>query len=106
MVLGVDGEIGALDAGTPPVDIVEGIIPVPLIFAVAPQIVDLEPPAPFAEGRPGQRRAAQALDIRVLMVVQGDADADGGELCRAAVGRRMRANARARRSAIVEILLV
>ena len=74
-VLGLDAETGALDAGSPPVDIVEGIVPVPLIFAVAPQIVDLEPPAPFAEGRPGQRRAAQARDIQVLRVVQGDADA-------------------------------
>ena len=88
MVLGLDVEIDALDAGSPPVDIVEGVVPVPLIFAVAPQIVDLKPPASFAEGRPGQRRAAQARDIQVLFVVQGDDDADFGELRRGGRGHQ------------------
>ena len=51
---------------------------------------DAEPPAPFAEGRPSQRRAAQAWDIQVLFVVQGYADA--------AVGIKMREKKTSRRT--------
>ena len=78
MVLKVDTQKRALEAGSAPVDVVDGIARMHLNLAVAPQVVELEPPAPFAEGQPDLRRAAQARDIEPLEVAQGYADADAG----------------------------
>ena len=63
----------------------------PTVYATRPGATSLKTLSrqrPLAEGRPCQRRAAQAWDIQVLFVVQGCADADVRELRRGGRGHK------------------